>query len=263
MTTNTTTMRTDKTASLVALAGALMLGGPADAEDREWIVAPYLWGADTSLDVLVRNDPVFSGDLDFSDLVDKLELALQLHVETRRDSFGLLFDVTYLETSDALGIDATPVLPASTTVSTGADMMMLEVGGFYRASGKAFGLDLLLGVRTIDLDVDVEIVPPTPLNPRTVDGSASLVDGFLGLRYLVPLGDRWLLTLRGDAGAGDSDLSWNASALFGYCFGENDRFNVLLGYRHFAVEYDTTDQGLPIEVDMSMSGPQLAFAFRF
>ena len=171
MTTNTTTMRTDKTASLVALAGALMLGGPADAEDREWIVAPYLWGADTSLDVLVRNDPVFGGDLDFSDLVDKLELALQLHVETRRDSFGLLFDVTYLETSDALGIDATPVLPASTTVSTGADMMMLEIGGFYRASGKAFGLDLLLGVRTIDLDVDVEIVPPTPLNPLGVKGA--------------------------------------------------------------------------------------------
>lgn len=256
-------MKASTLAGIVALVGATLSGNPVCAQDREWIVAPYLWGAGTSLDVLVRDDPVYGGDLDFSDLVDKLDLALQLRVETRKDTFGLLFDLTYLETSDSLEIDATASLPVSTTVSTSADMTMLEAGGYYRASGEPYGLDVLFGVRAIDLDVGVGIVPPSPLNPRTIDGSASLVDGFAGLRYLAPLGDRWLLTLRGDVGAGDSDLSWNAIAQIGYQFGKNDKFVVLFGYRHFAVEYEMTDRGLPIEIDMSMSGPQVAFAFRF
>lgn len=255
-------MRASTLAGLVA-CGAAAIGNPADAQDREWIVAPYLWGADTSLDVLVRDDPVFGGDLDFSDLVDKLDLALQLHVETRKDTFGVLFDLTYLETSDSLGIDATPSLPANTTVSTGTDMMMWETGGFYRGSGEAYGLDILFGVRAIELDVDIAIVPPAPLAARALDASASLLDGFAGLRYVAPLGERWSISLRADVGAGDSDLSWNAIGLVGYGFGDNDKYSVLFGYRHFAVEYDTADQGLPIEVDMSMSGPQVAFAFRF
>ena len=256
-------MRTNRTTSFLAFIGSLVAASPTDAQEREWIVAPYLWGADTSLDVLIRDDPALGGDLSFSDLVDKLDFALQLRVETRKDSFGLLFDLTYLDTGDSFESEANPPLPASTTVSTDATMTMIEAGGFYRPSGESDGLDVLFGLRVIDLGIDIEFLPPAPLDPRTVDASASLLDGFLGLRYITSIGQRWLFTLRGDAGAGDSDLSWNASALFGYRFGENGKYNVLLGYRHFSVEYEESDQGLPIEVDVSMSGPQVAFAFVF
>ena len=79
------------TSLLLVAAVCVLPCGSAIAQDREWIVVPYLWGADTSVDVLVRNDPAFGGDLDFSDLVDKLDVALQLHVETRRNHFGMLF----------------------------------------------------------------------------------------------------------------------------------------------------------------------------
>jgi hypothetical protein len=37
----------------------------------------------------------------------------------------------------------------------------------------------------------------------------------------------------------------------------------LFGYRHFTVEYEESDGGVPIEVDMTMSGPELGLAFRF
>jgi hypothetical protein len=256
-------MRTSRIISLLILAGALVAGSPAGAQEREWLVAPYLWGADTSLDVLIRDESALGGDLSFSDLVDKLDFALQLRVETRKDTFGLIFDLTYLDTGDSFESEADPPLPASATISTDATMTMIEAAGFYRPSGESYGLDVLFGARVIDLGVDTEIVPPAPLDPITVDASASLLDGFLGLRYIAPIGKNWVFTLRGDAGAGDSDLSWNASALFGYRFGENGKYNVLLGYRHFSVEYEESDQGLPIEVDVTMSGPQVAFAFVF
>jgi len=251
------------------IAGPLMtivlLGasGPSLADDREWIVTPYLWGADTSLDMLVRDDPVFSGDLDFSDLVDKLDFAFQIHVETRKDGLGFFFDGTLLETSDDIQSSAAPPLPGSTTIDTGAEVTILEAGGFYRPSGQPYGFDMMLGVRSIDLDIDVTLTPPSPLDARVIDGSASLVDGFIGLRYSAPLGGNWVVSLRGDVGAGDSDLTYNLSGLLGYGFGADDRYTLLFGYRHFTVEYEESDGGFPIEVDMTMSGPELGFAFRF
>ena len=68
-------MKTNRISSLLVLAGTLAAGSPAGAQEREWIVAPYLCGADTSLDVLVRDDPALGGALSFSDFVDKLDVA--------------------------------------------------------------------------------------------------------------------------------------------------------------------------------------------
>lgn len=247
----------------VAMAVGFLLGGhSAAAQDREWIVVPYLWGADTSLDLLVMDDPVYEGDLDFSDLVDKLDFAFQLHVETRKDRLGLLLDFTYLDTSDGFTSSATP-LPGDTRVDTSADLTILEVGGFYRPSGDAYGWDLLLGARAIDVNAELTLTPPAPLTSRQLDGSKSLTDGFAGLRYVGSIGDNWFVTLRGDAGAGGSDLSLNLVALFGYQFGANGQYSVLAGYRHFDLEFEDSNDGVPVEVDMTMSGPQLGFAFRF
>jgi len=247
--------------TLAVLAGFLV-AAPSVAQDREWIVVPYLWGADTSLDVRVQDDPVFGGDLAFSDLVDQLDLALQLHVETRKDRFGLLFDITYRETSDTQTTSITP-LPGSTEIATDADLAIFEAGGFYRASGESHGWDFMLGVRAVELDAELTLTPPDPLSPRVLDSSSSITDGFAGIRYIAPLGDRWSVVLRGDAGTGDSDLSLNLVALLGYRFGETDRYNLLFGYRHFALELEETNDGLSIDTEVTMSGPQVGFAFRF
>ena len=252
-------------ALVLATAGAIftLAAGPADAQEREWLVVPYLWGADTSLDALVRDDEVYGGDLDFSDLVDKLDFALQLHVETRKDRFGLMFDLTYLETSDSFTSPANPPLPGGTVLATESDLTIFEAGGFYRPSAESFGWDLLFGVRAIDVNADLTLTPPGPFEPRVLDGSSSLTDGFAGVRYSAMAGNNWLLSLRGDVGAGDSDLAWNVVGLLGYVFGENDRYNLMFGYRHFALEYDDHSDGVPVEIDMTMSGPQGGFAFRF
>ena len=142
-------------------------------------------------------------------------------------------------------------------------MTLFEAGGFYRASGERYGIDFLFGIRYFDLGADLTLTPPAPLGRRVVDGSSTLTDGFVGFRYIAPVGESWLFSVRGDAGTGDSDLSLNASAQLGYRFGDDDRYNFLIGYRHLSIEYDETDMFLPVEVDMSMSGPMLGFAFRF
>ena len=113
--------------------------------------------------------------------------------------------------------------------------------------------------------VKLAITPPpsSPLMAVRVDSSGSLTDGFVGVRYLTPLGERWSLTLRGDAGAGDTELTWNASAVLGYHFGQNDRFNILVGYRHMEIELKDTVDSTRVDTDLTMSGPEVGFGFRF
>lgn len=262
-------MCTDKTTHLCAIGLVVWcLGASAEsavAQEWEWVVAPYVWASDTSVDVFVNNEPVFGADLSFSDLIDKIDMALQLHVEGRRDKFGFFLDLTYLDLGETTTTPANPPLPGDTVIDTDIELTMIEAGGTYWPSGELSGLSLLLGVRVIDLGVDVIITPPSPspLSGTRVQSSVTLTDGFAGLRYVAPLGQRWILTLRGDAGAGDSDLTWNASAILGYQFGKNNRYNMLLGYRHLVIEFEDNIDGVRVEVEQTMSGPEVGFAFRF
>ena len=226
-------------------------------------MAPYVWASDTAVDVFVGNEPVLGADLSFSDLLDKLDMGLQFHVEGRRSKWGLFFDLTYLDLSESMTTPANPPLPGGTVIDTDLDITIIEAGGTYWPSGEYYGLNLMLGVRVIDLGVKLTITPPSPLMAVRVDSSGSLTDGFVGVRYLTALSERWSLTLRGDAGAGDTELTWNASALFGYHFGQNDRFNILIGYRHMEIELKDTVDSTRVEIDLTMSGPQVGFGFRF
>lgn len=238
---------------------------PVMAADWEWTLTPYLWGPDTSLDVAVNDDEVLGGDLSFTDLLDKLDVALQVHFEGRRDRLGFLLDATYLDTSDSTTTPPRNLLPDGARVSTDAKSVLLEAGGFYRLTGDAgTGLDLLLGVRVIDLDLDVDITVPPPLDVST-SGSTSetLTDAFIGLRYLGSLGEHWLFTVRGDVGTGDTEQALNASGYVGYRFGESGRFTVLAGYRHLKLELEDDSDVAEVSTELTMTGPALGLAFQF
>ena len=234
----------------------------AHAAEWEWILTAYLWGSDTSVDVFVSDEPVFGGDLEFSDLLDKLEFGAQSHFEGRRGKGGFFLDATFLHATDSQIIEAQPLLPGGTEVRTDSKLILVEAGGSFRPGGGAHGFDLLFGVRVIDIDMDIDITPPQPLMPTRVSASDTLTDGFVGMRYVGPLGEKWLYTLRGDVGAGDSDRVWNLMGILGYSFGKNGRYVALVGYRHMVAKYETTDV-VTVETEVTMSGPMAGFAFRF
>ena len=232
------------------------------AQDWEWMVTPYVWGSGTSVDIFANDNQLIGGELDFSGLVDKIDFAGLVHVEGRKGNFGLLFDLIYMDTGDSVTLSGRPLLPDGTIIATDARTTLIELGGFYRPSGEQHGFDLLFGARVMDMSVDLDITVPTPATER-VSSSDTLTDGFLGMRYSAPLAENWFMSVRGDAGTGDSDLSWNASAIVGYTFGKNKQYDFLFGYRHFVVELKDTVEDVRIEVDLTMSGPAIGFAFNF
>jgi len=253
-------MRIHKPSSLFALGLALSIlilpAGNAAADDWKWMFGSYVWGSGTTVDIYANDEEIGESALDFDDLIDKIDFSMQLHAEGRKDSFGLLFDLTYLDTGDKVD------LPEELALKTDVKTTMLELGGFYRPSAAEFGLDVLFGARVVDLEVDLELSAP---GFPTESGSTSetITDGFLGLRYSTALSERWFMALRGDAGTGDTDFSYNLAANFGYKLGKTQRHSFVFGYRHFVMEFKDTIDGVDMEVDMTMSGPQIGLMFGF
>ena len=150
-------------------------------------------------------------------------------------------------------------MPGGTQINSDFETILFEAAGFYRPSADTHGLDLLLGVRVVDVDMQINIALPPPLTETIqVDGSDTLTDGFAGACYQAPLGESWLLLLRADVGAGDTEFSWNATAMLGYHFGQRDQFIILGGYRHLEMEFDSDDNGTNVESEFTMSGPASA-----
>ncbi len=112
--------------------GTMLMGAsaPTLAADWAWTLVPYAWGADTSLVLRVNGDDVLDGDLSFSDLLDDLHMAGQIHFEGRRGRLGFLADVTYLEIREKSTTPPRNLLPGGARVDTEVELWLYEVGGF-------------------------------------------------------------------------------------------------------------------------------------
>ncbi len=252
--------------NILRISALLMvsLAMPARAAEWEWTLVSYIWASDMSVDAVISDQVVIGGELKFSDLIDKVEAAAQLHFEGRRGRAGFFLDLTYLDVADEVTTPAMPPLPGGTSIESDVTTILFEAGGTLRPFGAEKPFELFLGVRVIDLDLEVEITLPPPLVASTkARASESIVDVFGGARFLVPLSEHWFVTLRGDIGTGDTDFTWNVVGMAGYQFGKRNQFAALLGYRHMEIELEESAGGVGVEAELTMSGPFAALGFYF
>ena len=237
-----------KVLALAAALAACPVTSAQAAEGWDWTIAPYLWASSVSTDLREDAPPVGS-DTSFSDLISKLDLAAQVHVEGQGDRFGLFGDVTYIDLSDDHDY---PGLSAHTSVNAS----ITELAGVWNVEPTRYeGLDVFAGVRHIIADADVEFFPDNPLLPDvTVGMDQSYTDFMVGARYTAKLSDKWKLITRLDGAWGDTEGTVNASLLAARKFNKG---SFVFGYRYMDV--DLQEGGT--EVDLTMAGPMLAYAF--
>ena len=102
-----------------------------------------------------------------------------------------------------------------------------------------------------------ELVPLNPAFPTVrIDGGDSFSDFMLGARYTWAMSERWGLTLRGDGSFGDTEGTWNASAILQY---KMKRGAWLVGYRYLDAEVKTGGTN----TNIAMSGPMFGYGFKF
>lgn len=242
----------------VVLGAPELLGMPGSAvacaaEDWRWSITPYLWGSSIATDVRFPAGQEVGGELDFDDLLDKLDIAAQAHVEGHREKWGFFVDATYLSTSDE---GARGPIAAETDVDTG----LYEIAGVYTPGGADGRFSAFVGARMMDISLDMTFTGAGPVGSverRSTD--ANLTDFMVGGRYVLPLNESWFLNLRGDVGSGDSESSWNAVAMVGWRFTADRGNAVLLGWRHMEIEIESNG----VQTDLTMDGPFAGVMFGF
>ena len=239
---------------LLTLAPAL-----SSADETDWLIAPYGWLPDISLDQTIDNGGG-GGGISASDLLSKTESAGMIRFEAARKRWGLTVDYIWLSLTDQTSLQAQPPLNIGIDIDGELDLTVIEFGGFYRPTGKIEGISYLLGVRQIGTD---KVIVATPNNGQSqvFDSDSNVTDVFLGGRYIHHFNDRWDFNVRGDYSFGDSEGTLNLLARVGVRVA--GPFGLQLGYRHAVIEFEENVDGVQNTTEISLSGPFLGFVFRF
>jgi predicted porin len=232
------------------VTGLLIAGiGNANAES-EWkqtLVPLYLWGA--GIEGTAQSGPVSTPvSLDFSDALNHLDSAFTIHYEISKNKIGFFGDYFHL----ALAPKTT--LPNGASAGVDLTNNIWELGMIYRP-GNARGLDVLYGLRGIDLKLDASAgsAPKKTLEDR------DWIDFFVGLRKDFELSKKTSFTARGDIGTGDSEFVWNVNLLLNYRF--NKTVSMFGGYRWLDYDYETGSGRDHFSYDVTYQGPAIALRF--
>lgn len=223
-------------------------------------ITPYVWFMSTDGDVTVKGitKPF---EADFSDIVDKMNIAFMLGLEATWNKFGLNLDGIYAdlesETDTPLG-----------TVTVNPTMFIAEADVTYNlfekgedpSKGRAWFFDVLGGIRYWNTEVEISLP-----NTEDVDDTRDFITGLIGGRVRVNLTPKWLLGFRADYGIGstESDLdqtTWNLVGYLNYTI--NETFSLDFGYRYMNIEMES-DEDNGLQMDTNLFGPVLALTISF
>lgn len=238
---------------------ALAVSSPALAADSEWQHTAVIYMIGASIDGTAGVGPV-TGDVEvsFGDILDNLEFGAMAAYRGQRGRWAVVADLIYMD----LKADKDGLGPAGNTRATvELDQLVLELDGSYAVTER---LDAYAGLRYWDVDSTVTVVGGGPVG-ETLEGSAgdSWVDPVVGLRYALPLGERWTLVWRGDIGGFGvgSDFSWHTTAYASWQL--NQHANVLIGFRYLDVDYEDGTGANRFLMDVGQGGPTIGFAWTF
>ncbi|WP_153039117.1 hypothetical protein [Microbulbifer sp. Q7] len=213
----------------------------------------YLWGASVGGESR-SGDNI---DIGFDELVKDLEMGFMGTLAASRNEWTVFADMIYLNVSDDI---RQTVRFRGDLFRVGADIdlegFVSTLGGAYRFyQSDSTRLNLTLGARYLDLDVDVT-GRVDRFGRFRISRSGSVWDGVIGLRGKTDLDDRWYLTYYADVGGGDSDSTWQALAAVNYrCY----RYDIVGGYRYLKWNFDRS----PYFDDLDLSGFFAGVKFSF
>lgn len=233
---------------------------PTTAMDGRWHFDAGLYGWFPAIEgtLSVREFPVVPIDVPFSELWDHLKMNLTGHFEARRDRLGFGVDLFY----SRLAAPVAGPVPEFFDVEVNLRQFIGEGFGFYRVAcgygEHPWTVDVLAGIRFWDSNTRLE----SDLGEGEGD-TVDWVDGFGGIRVMLPLGSRLALIGRGDVGAGGAALDWSASGDLALALGKG--WVTGAGYRTLNVDYDKEGEiGFDREkLDLSYNGPRVWIGYTF
>ncbi len=233
------------------------------SKDWQFDAQLYIWAADFSGEVdTPLGDVPF--DVPFSTLVDNLQMGFFGSFEARKDKWLIFTDIVYLDVEAGASPAVTPgdSIDISGIVSMEGGAINLVGGYNLLVKGKS-RLDLIAGVRYLDLGSEIAFSGTVSGNPVAVNKSVQMgtaLDAIIGVKgkYAFANAERWSIPYHLDIGAGDSDFTWQA--LTGISYQAATWVDVALTYRHMEWDLKSTDGAIK---NVNLSGPSFGAIFHF
>jgi len=205
-------------------------------------------------------------DLDFSDILDGLDFAIEGGIALTNDDWSFLFYGSYFN----LGADVTsqqPLSVAKTDMDYELTILDFAVGKRIAQGPMGSGewkVGLLAGIRYWDQKVEIKQSDPIGFDPM-IDRRDDWVDAFVGGRIILDVNDNVAIWFRGDVGGfsigTSSDLTWTLTTMLELKL--SDTWVLVAGYRYVNVDWVRGSRPRRIEFDYEIHGPLIGASIRF
>lgn len=232
--------------STIALVSTAFVSTTANADDWEFTIAPYVWGADvrTSLEI-GRNQPVDGS----TSIFNILNGAFMIAGDARNGRWSIGAEFNYLDLGDDVSVG-----PFNAVASWELDGTMSSLVGGYALSEKSDSrLEAFGGLRHWDLNLSTTVVN------RTASASRVWTDPIIGARFHKSINPRWNAMAMGNIGGFGvgSDFQWEAIVQASWQW--TDNIMLAGGYRHLSVDFKEAGD----VVDLIFTGPYVALGYEF
>ncbi len=243
--------------SPLVFAFVLTTSSPVLAQSTAWSfdASVYGWlpGMSTTIDTPFG---AVDSDVSGSDAISDLDMAFMGTFEARRDRWGVIGDLLYVDLSSS---NDTPF--GLRFSDTRVKVKTAAFSGYvtYRVYDEpAVAIDVAGGFRAFGVDIDTSLNSADSRPSFNSEASENWVDPLIGARFIVPITEKWFSTAFFDVGGtGPDDNTWQAFASIGYRL--DSRWSAQLGYRYMAIEKEIGEADSSID----LYGPLLGVTAHF
>lgn len=234
----------------------------ASANDWSFQLEPYMQATQIEGDASIGRAVGTPVDVDFSTILDNLDMAAMLHFEAHHNSgWGLVMDYGYMDLSKNLSNDRSGLLKVSLRQG------VLETLGLYR---KVYGnntVDYFAGVRWWDNDISLLVdAAITPSNSTYIDVEEDWLDVVAGVRLTSELNKKWNLVARADLGGFGLSADFTSTIEAGVTYQISKLMTLDMKYKASWVDYENNKAIAEVgyfQYDTITHGPILGLAFNF
>jgi hypothetical protein len=236
------------------------LSAQAYAQDWTFQAEPYLLAASIEGDTSIGRVTGVEVDVDFSDILEVLEIGLMGRFEAHHSSgWGVLIDYGFMDLRDDITNSRGGIVSAKLRQGIFEALVARR-----REWGDGY-IDFLAGIRWWDNDIDVTIDPAIWPGSAMSSVEEDWVDIVVGARWTNPLNEKWTFHLRGDVGGFGLPSDFTAALAGGFHYQISQSIDLNLQYRAMWVDFEDGSPGQQghYAYDTVTHGPIVGVIFNF
>lgn len=234
----------------------------ANAKDWSFELEPYLMVTSIEGDASIGRVSGTPIDVDFSTILDNLDMAAMLHFEAHHKSgWGLAMDYSFMDLSQKKSSSLDGFL------NVGIRQGVLETLGLYRIKyNSGTTIDYFAGIRWWDNDLELTLDPAITTGSQNIKVKEDWIDVVAGMRIKTKIAKNWHVMARADIGGFGLSADFTSTVEAGATYRISKLMTLDMKYKASWIDYDNEKNVGGVDnyqYDTVTHGPVLGLVFNF